>query len=69
MFIAVRNEAFMSSDYEFLTAGSVVNIELEDVEGEYYVPVGGTVPAFIWREGLRNTTTNLTQKTGHQFYI
>ena len=47
LFIAVCNEDFMSSGSELLKAGSMVNLELEDVEGEYCGQVGGTVPAFI----------------------
>lgn len=47
LFIAVRNEDFMSSGSELLKAGSMVNLELEDVEGEYCGEVGGNVPAFI----------------------
>ena len=47
LFIAVCNEDFMSSDSELLKAGSMVNLELEDVEGEYCGPVVGTIPIFI----------------------
>jgi len=47
LFIAVCNEAFMSSVSELLKGGSMVYLELEDVEGEYCGPVGRTVPALI----------------------
>jgi hypothetical protein len=47
----------------------MANLELEDVEGEYCGLVDVTFREFIWREELRNNMTNLTQKTGHQFYI
>jgi hypothetical protein len=37
----------MSSDSKLFKAGSLVNLELEDVAGECCGPVGGTVPEFI----------------------
>ena len=47
LFIALCNEAFMSSDSELLKVGSMVNLELGEVGGEYCGQVGGNVPAFI----------------------